>query len=65
VVIQRWTLSRLRESSAAPVGQRELNPLSRLRRMQFFECSKAWVMVIMMENALLHDSFRILVYPNR
>jgi hypothetical protein len=30
-VIQRWTFSRLRESSAAHVGQRELSPMSRLR----------------------------------
>jgi hypothetical protein len=33
-VIQRWTFSRLRESSAAHVGQRELSPMSRLRRPQ-------------------------------
>jgi len=32
VVIQKWTFSRLRESAAAHVVQRELSPMSRLRR---------------------------------
>jgi len=29
VAIQRWTFSRLKESSAVHVGQRELSPMSR------------------------------------
>ena len=33
VVVQRWTFSRMRESFAAHVGQRELSPMSRLRRI--------------------------------
>jgi hypothetical protein len=32
VVIQKWTFSRLMESFAARVGQRELSHISRLRR---------------------------------
>jgi len=38
VVIQRWTFSRLRESSVAHVGKRELSPMSRLRRNHDTSC---------------------------
>ena len=40
VVIQRWTFSRLRESFAAHVGQRELSPMLRLRRNHDTSCLK-------------------------
>ena len=35
---QRWTFSRLRESSVAHVGKRELSPMSRLRRNHDMSC---------------------------
>jgi hypothetical protein len=61
VVIQRWIFSRLRESSAAHVGQRELSPMSHLRRNH--ATSNACKLVIWLHSSVLEDNKPIVNLP--